>query len=226
MAKKKKKGKDPAFLMYSGDFLAGTYTMNYEQKGKYITLMCIHHQKGFLTDIDLQSVLADTDIVVASKFYKAEDGNWYNQKMIAVIEERKEYTANRLKNFHKNDDKDTHKGSHMGLHTGDEDEDANQERKSKLLQVYKAEDIPVIEDTNVDYMIDETELVITRPMLERIIDKFISVDSRFKLQSVMSEVNEDYGGFDNLLELYLPNDTSAQKNFKNKLNQYNNGIFK
>ena len=30
MAKKKKKGKDPAFLMYSGDFLAGTYTMNYE----------------------------------------------------------------------------------------------------------------------------------------------------------------------------------------------------
>lgn len=226
MAKKKKKGKDPAFLMYSGDFLAGTYTMNYEQKGKYITLMCIHHQKGFLTDIDLQSVLADTDIVVASKFYKAEDGNWYNQKMITVIEERKEYTANRLKNFHKNDDKDTHKGSHMGLHTGDEDEDANQERKSKLLQVYKAEDIPVIEDTNVDYMIDETELVITRPMLERIIDKFISVDSRFKLQSVMSEVNEDYGGFDNLLELYLPNDTSAQKNFKNKLNQYNNGIFK
>lgn len=234
MAKKKKKGKDPAFLLYSGDFLAGTYTMNYEQKGKYITLMCIHHQKGFLTDIDLQTVLTDTDIVVASKFYKAEDGNWYNQKMVDVIQERKDYTAERLSHFNNNKDKDnhisndknTHKGSHMGHHTGDEDEDENQDIKSKLLQVYKAEDIPVIEDTNVDYLIDETELVITRPMLERIIDKFISVDSRFKLMSVMSEINEDYGGFDNLLELYLPNDTSAQNNFKNKLNQYNNGIFK
>ena len=124
---KKKKGKDPAFLMYSGDFLAGTYTMNYEQKGKYITLMCIHHQKGFLTDVDLQSVLSDTDILVASKFYKADNGNYYNQKMIDVINERKTYTENRLANLHKNKDKDnhidTHKSSHMENHTEDEDED-------------------------------------------------------------------------------------------------------
>jgi len=133
---KKKKGKDPAFLMYSGDFLAGTYTMNYEQKGKYITLMCIHHQKGFLTEIDLHSVLADTDIVVASKFYKADNGNYYNQKMIDVITERKTYTENRLANFHKNKDKDnhmnTHKSSHMENHTGDEDEDENQDRKLEI----------------------------------------------------------------------------------------------
>jgi hypothetical protein len=62
-------------------------------------------------------------------------------------------------------------------------------------------------------------------MLERIIEKFIAVDSRFKLQSVMSEINEDYGGFDNLIEMYLPNDTSAQNNYKNKLKQYKNGIY-
>lgn len=98
--------------------------------------------------------------------------------------------------------------------------------KDKLTAVYNAPDVEVIEDTNVDYMIDETDIELTRPMLERIIDKFIGVDSRFKLQSVMSEINEDYGGFDNLIEMYLPNDTSAQNNFKNKLNQYNNAIFK
>jgi hypothetical protein len=97
--------------------------------------------------------------------------------------------------------------------------------KKKALQVYNAPDRIEIEDTNVDYMIDETDIELTRPMLERMVDKFISVDSRFKLQSVMSEINEDYGGFDNLIELYLPNDISAQQNYKNKLNQYNNGIY-
>lgn len=124
---KKKKGKDPAFLMYSGDFLAGTYTMNYEQKGKYITLMCIHHQKGFLTDVDIKSVLNEEDYLIADKFYKGTDGNWYNQKMVDVINERKTYTENRLKNFHKNKDKDSHKSSHMEHHTGDEDEDESQD---------------------------------------------------------------------------------------------------
>lgn len=97
--------------------------------------------------------------------------------------------------------------------------------KNKLLAVYTAEPLPEIEPTDIDYMIDESDYVITKPMLDRIIDKFISVDNRFKFQSVIREIDEDYGGFDNLIEMYLPNDTSAQNNYRNKLNQYNNGIF-
>ena len=97
--------------------------------------------------------------------------------------------------------------------------------KNKLLAVYSAEPMPVIEDTDIDYMIDESDYEITKPMLDRVINKFIEVNNRFKLQSVMREIDEDYGGFDNVLELYLPNDTSAQNNYKNKLKEYNNGIF-
>jgi hypothetical protein len=97
--------------------------------------------------------------------------------------------------------------------------------KDKLLAVYTAEPKAEIENTDVDYMIDESDYEITKPMLERVIDKFIAVDNRFKFQSVMREIDEDYGGFQNLIELYLPNDTSAQTNFNNKLNQYRNGIF-
>jgi hypothetical protein len=97
--------------------------------------------------------------------------------------------------------------------------------KERLAAVYTAEPMPVIEDTDIDYMIDETEYEITKPMLDRVINKFIAVDNRFKLQLVMREIDEDYGGFDNLLELYLPNDTSAQNNYKNKLKEYNNEIF-
>jgi hypothetical protein len=98
--------------------------------------------------------------------------------------------------------------------------------KNKLLAVYTAEPKAEIENTDVDYMIDESDYEITRPMLERVIEKFVyQVDSRFKFQSVMREIDEDYGGFQNLIELYLPNDTSAQNNYINKLNQYRNGIF-
>lgn len=94
----KTKGKDPAFLCYSGDFLAGTYTMNYEQRGKFITLMCIQHQKGFLTEGDMKSVLTEEDYILFEKFYKDSDGKYYNQKMTDVIEERKSFTESRRLN--------------------------------------------------------------------------------------------------------------------------------
>ena len=97
--------------------------------------------------------------------------------------------------------------------------------KDKLLAVYTAPDKAEIEPTDIDYMIDETEYEITRPMLERVIDKFLAVDTIFKFRTVMSEIDEDYGGFKNLIEMYLPNDKSAQKNYINALNQYKNGIF-
>ena len=46
-------GKDPAVLFYTGDFLVGTITMNYEQKGKYIQLLCLQHQSGRLTEEEM-----------------------------------------------------------------------------------------------------------------------------------------------------------------------------
>jgi|688.fasta_scaffold290736_3 hypothetical protein len=113
-------------------------------------------------------------------------------------------------------------------HTIEKEKEKEKEKgidKDKLTAVYNAPDVSVIEDTDVDYMIDETDIELTRPMLERVMDKFLAIDGRFKFQSVMSEINEDYGGFDNLIEMYLPNDTSAQMNWKKQLQQYKNGIY-
>ena len=93
-----KKQKDPAFLFYSGDFLAGTYTMSFEERGKYITLLCIQHQKGFVTDGDMKSVLNEEDIIIAEKFIKKTDGKWYNERLEDVIERRKVFTESRRNN--------------------------------------------------------------------------------------------------------------------------------
>lgn len=97
--------------------------------------------------------------------------------------------------------------------------------KNKLLAAYNAPDLPEIENTEVDYFIDETEVNFSYEMLDKVIQKFVDLDSRFKFNSVMREIEEDYGGFDNLLEMYLPGDISAQNNYRNKLKQYKNGIY-
>ena len=38
--------KDPAFVFYTGDFLTGVIDMTMEERGQYITLLCLQHQKG------------------------------------------------------------------------------------------------------------------------------------------------------------------------------------
>jgi hypothetical protein len=73
--------KDPAVLFYTQDFLVGTITMTNEQKGKYITLLCLQHQKQKLTLKDLKLYLNEEDIEVADKFPLQSDGFYYNLRM-------------------------------------------------------------------------------------------------------------------------------------------------
>ena len=109
-------GKDPALLFYSGDFLVGTMTMTMEQKGKYITLLCLQHQQGFLTEEDMKEHLEDTDIKVFNKFEKSADGKYFNIRLKEEADRRKSYSEsrrnNRMKNISKSYDK------HMETGTG------------------------------------------------------------------------------------------------------------
>ena len=109
--------KDPAVLFYTQDFLVGTMTMSYEQKGKYITLLCLQHQKSKLTLKDLQTILTDEDIEVAEKFIKDTDGFYYNHKLRYEAERRKSYSESRRRNLMKKHmDKDIN--SHLETVTG------------------------------------------------------------------------------------------------------------
>ena len=90
--------KDPAVLLYTQDFLVGTITMTNEQRGKYITLLCLQHQKQKLTLKDLQMYLTDEDVDVAEKFPIQADGFYYNQRMYDESIKRKNYTESRRSN--------------------------------------------------------------------------------------------------------------------------------
>jgi hypothetical protein len=90
--------KDPAVLLYTQDFLVGTLSMTDEQRGKYIYLLCLQHQKSKLTLVDLKSKLTDEDIEVAERFPLQADGFYYNQRMYDEAIKRKNYTESRRSN--------------------------------------------------------------------------------------------------------------------------------
>jgi hypothetical protein len=90
--------KDPAILFYTSDFLTGTLTMTDAQKGKYITLLCLQHQQGFLTDNDMKNICKTYDEKIYMKFTKDQMGYYYNERMRFESDRRKKYSESRSKN--------------------------------------------------------------------------------------------------------------------------------
>lgn len=114
--------KDPAVLLYTSDFLSGTYTMSDEQVGKYIRLLCFQHQKGKLTEKDMQSICKGYDEEVYSKF-DLIDGYYVNKRMYEEAEKRSKFTESRRKNASAK-----HMHKHMDNHMENENENINENR--------------------------------------------------------------------------------------------------
>lgn len=89
---------DPAFLFYSSDFLTGTQFFTNEQKGKYITLLCMQHQQGHLHEKHMIFICGTQDKDVLEKFAKDADGLYYNIRLEKETEKRKNYSKSRREN--------------------------------------------------------------------------------------------------------------------------------
>lgn len=90
--------KDPAFLFYSADFLNGVADLTMEERGQYITLLCLQHQKGPLSEKTIRLNLGSVSVDVISKFEKDEDGNYFNERLGDEIEKRVKFTESRRNN--------------------------------------------------------------------------------------------------------------------------------
>jgi len=88
--------KDPAFLFYSSDFLSGVQDLTMEERGQYITLLCLQHQKGRLTEKMVRLChgichgIISADVL--AKFETDENGYLYNVRLEAEIEKRKQHS--------------------------------------------------------------------------------------------------------------------------------------
>jgi len=116
--------KDPAVLLYTSDFLSGTYTMSNEEVGMYIRLLCYQHQKGKLTEKDMQSICKEYVKDVYDKF-DLVDGFYINKRMYEEAEKRSKFTESR-----RNNAKIKHKHNHMQehMHNHMENENINENR--------------------------------------------------------------------------------------------------
>jgi len=90
--------KDPAFLFYSSDFLTGTQFFTHEQKGQYITLLCMQHQQGRLQEKHMLLICGAHDNDVIKKFIKDENGLYFNERLEIETLKRKSYSESRRNN--------------------------------------------------------------------------------------------------------------------------------
>ena len=127
--------KDPAFLFYSSDFLTGTLLMSMEQKGKFITLLCIQHQKGHMIEKDMLQICGTYDEDIFSKFKQDNDGKFYNERLKEEVEKRKAYSESRRNNRKKKEDMiDISKTYDEHMENENENKDLNKSKKVASFQ--------------------------------------------------------------------------------------------
>jgi hypothetical protein len=141
--------KDPAFLFYSSDFLTGTLLMSMEQKGKFITLLCIQHQKGHLSEKDMLHICGSYDEDVFTKFQKDEQGKFYNIRLEEEVDKRKAYSESRRNNRKKKEDINNTSLSYV-QHMENENENEDLIEKKKVARFQK----PTIEQLK-EYMTEQ-----------------------------------------------------------------------
>ena len=134
--------KDPAFLFYRSDFLSGVTDLTMEERGQYISLLCLQHQKGALNEKTIRLSVGSVSVDVLAKFLKDENGNYYNERLKVEIEKRNNFTESRRNNGSKGgrppkNDKPydeankNHMDMHMGNHMGNENENENRKDNKK-----------------------------------------------------------------------------------------------
>lgn len=94
-------GKDPAVLLYTGDFLSLTQGLTMAEIGQLIKLLCVQHQTGHLTKKAIKLSVGGVSRDVMKFFVLDENGLYYNELLENEIARRKKYSESRRKNIQK-----------------------------------------------------------------------------------------------------------------------------
>lgn len=103
--------KDPAFLFYSADFLVGTMELSWEDKGKYIYILCLMHQKGPLSHRKIEDLIGNFSEELKEKFKKNDKNLLYNERLEEERKKRAQYSEKQRLNVKKRWDKHKKKKS-------------------------------------------------------------------------------------------------------------------
>ena len=140
--------KDPAVLFYSSDFLTGVSDLTMEERGQYITLLCLQHQKGHLTKKMINISVGNAAADVLAKFEIDKDGKYFNRRLNDEKEKRRKHSEKQSirakEGWKKRKDSQSH-GNATAMPLEDEDEDAvkdilnrKKEKTKTLIEKQKA----------------------------------------------------------------------------------------
>lgn len=90
--------KEPAFPLYSQDFIIGCADLKWQDIGKYITLLCYQHQKGHLADDVIKKLIGNFSPELKMKFVQDSEGRYYNEKLDGVLMKRKMHREKQSEN--------------------------------------------------------------------------------------------------------------------------------
>lgn len=126
--------KDPAFLFYSQDFYTGVATLNWEDRGKFISILCLMHQQGRMKEETIRFLVGSISDNLKSKFSIDEKGLWFNKRLEDEATKRNKFTESRRENGllggrpkAKGKPKQKLKVIHMANHMGNENEIVNED---------------------------------------------------------------------------------------------------
>lgn len=90
--------KSPAMLLYTADFLVGVSFMTMEERGQYITLLCLQHQKGHMSMTEMEMVVGKVANNVLMHFKCDSNGLYYNERTEEELVKRNAYSESRRAN--------------------------------------------------------------------------------------------------------------------------------
>ncbi len=90
--------KDPAFLFYSQDFYTGVAILNWEERGKFISILCLMHQQGRMKEETIRFLVGSVSDNLRAKFNVDDNGFWFNSRLELESEKRAKFTESRRNN--------------------------------------------------------------------------------------------------------------------------------
>jgi uncharacterized protein YdaU (DUF1376 family) len=127
--------KDPAFLFYPGDYIAGTMHLDFEAKGAYVELLMLQFNKDRMTIHMIKHMLGhkfDHIWSLISDKFQESDGYYWNERLRVEKEKRVKFCKSRKENKNKGKTQDYHMILHM------ENENENNNTIGEKLKIRKA----------------------------------------------------------------------------------------
>jgi hypothetical protein len=201
--------KDPAFLFYSSDFLTGVTDLTMEERGQFITMLCIQHQKGHLSEKTIRLSVGLVSVDVRNKFALDKDGNLFNEVLDKHIENRKNFIESRRNNGIKGG-RPKKEGKALGLPSANLPENENENENVNVNVIKNKKKIFDFSFVELDY--------------KETFEKWINYKKEKKQMYKTQESLEDC--YNNLLELSENNPQKAMRIVFQSTGNNWSGLFK